>query len=146
SLTETYYTNNLKFAKLFFWECLTKLYKVEGFEGIEKLYHKLSFQLMFNIHEIEEDYDVFVAFETMNNRGKKSTNLELLKNRLIYLTTLYDNSQLDAEDKDELRDQINDAWKEVYYQLGRNQNVPLADDDFLRAHWSIFSIFPQNKQ
>ena len=41
---------------------------------------------MFNIHEIADDYDVFVAFETMNNRGKKLTNLELLKNRLIYLT------------------------------------------------------------
>ncbi|MBS3948990.1 MAG: hypothetical protein KGZ57_11975 [Dethiobacter sp.] len=34
------------------------------------------------LHEIEDDYDVFVAFETMNNRGKKLTNLELLKNRL----------------------------------------------------------------
>lgn len=30
---------------------------------------------MFNIHEIEDEYDVFVAFETMNNRGKKLTNL-----------------------------------------------------------------------
>lgn len=49
---------------------------------------------MFNIHEIEDDYDVFVAFETMNNRGKKLTNLELLKNRLIYLTTLYDTDKL----------------------------------------------------
>lgn len=42
---------------------------------------------MFNLHEIEDDFDVFVAFETMNNRGKKLSNLELLKNRLIYLTT-----------------------------------------------------------
>ena len=48
---------------------------------------------MFNLHEIEDDYDVFVAFETMNNRGKRLTNLEL--NRLIYLTTLFDESQLD---------------------------------------------------
>ena len=47
---------------------------------------------MFNIHEIADDYDVFVAFETMNNRGKKLTNLELLKNRLIYLTTLYEDN------------------------------------------------------
>lgn len=29
-------------------------------------------------------------------------------------------------DKAELRKQINDAWKEVYYQLGRNQNSPLS--------------------
>lgn len=28
---------------------------------------------MFNLHEIDDDYDVFVAFETMNNRGKRLT-------------------------------------------------------------------------
>lgn len=85
---------------------------------------------MFNLHEIDDDYDVFVAFETMNNRGKKLTNLELLKNRLIYLTTLYDDEVFDEKDKSALRKKINDAWKEVYYQLGRNKSVPLSDDDF----------------
>ena len=44
---------------------------------------------MFNVYEISDDFDVFVAFETMNNGGKRLSNLELLKNRLIYLTTLY---------------------------------------------------------
>jgi uncharacterized protein with ParB-like and HNH nuclease domain len=34
---------------------------------------------MFNVYEINDDVDVFVAFETMNNRGKKLSNLELLK-------------------------------------------------------------------
>jgi len=74
----------------------------------------------------------------MNNRGKKLTNLELLKNRLIYLTTLYDDDVFDEKDKSALRKKINDAWKEVYYQLGRNESVPLSDDDFLRAHWIIY--------
>lgn len=144
SMKETYYTQNLKFAKTFFSDCFENLFKSEGLDGIEKLYHKLAFQLMFNIHEIEEDYDVFVAFETMNNRGKKLSNLELLKNRLIYLTTLYDDDQLDSTDKDELRKKINNSWKEVYYQLGRNQNSPLADDEFLRAHWTIYFQYTRN--
>ena len=87
---ETYYTKNLKYAKTFFAENMQVMYASEGIEGIERLYKKLTLKLMFNIHEIEDDYDVFVAFETMNNRGKKLTNLELLKNRLIYLTTLFD--------------------------------------------------------
>lgn len=82
---------------------------------------------MFNIHEIDDDYDVFVAFETMNNRGKKLTNLELLKNRLIYLTTLYSDSKFDKLDKANLRKQINDTWKEVYYQLGRNEKYSGSD-------------------
>ena len=100
---------------------------------------------MFNLHEIDDDYDVFVAFETMNNRGKRLTNLELLKNRLIYLTTLYDDDVFDEKDKSALRKKINDAWKEVYYQLGRNKSVPLSDDDFLRAHWIIYFRYSRKR-
>ncbi|MEQ8678082.1 MAG: DUF262 domain-containing protein [Aggregatilineales bacterium] len=135
---ETYYTKNLKYAKLFFAENLVAMYESSGIDGIEQLYKKMTLRLMFNLHEIEDDYDVFVAFETMNNRGKRLTNLELLKNRLIYLTTLFDDVQIDKTDKEQLRKNINDAWKEVYYQLGRNQNAPLSDDDFLRAHWITY--------
>lgn len=145
TVNETYYTKNLKYAKEFFLDCLKKLYAAEGIDGIEAVFRKITLQLMFNIHEIEDDYDVFVAFETMNNRGKKLTNLELLKNRLIYLTTLYDTDKLDAMDKAELRKQINDAWKEVYYQLGRNQNSPLSDDEFLRAHWIMYFQYSRTK-
>jgi conserved hypothetical protein len=145
TVNETYYTKNLKFAKSFFRENLTALYENEGIEGINNFYLKLTLKLMFNIHEIDDDYDVFVAFETMNNRGKKLTNLELLKNRLIYLTTLYSDEKFDEMEKSHLRKQINDAWKEVYFQLGRNENVPLSDDDFLRAHWTIYFAYSRRK-
>ena len=145
TVNETYYTKNIKFAKSFFRENLTALYENEGIEGINNLYLKLTLKLMFNIHEIDDDYDVFVAFETMNNRGKKLTNLELLKNRLIYLTTLYSDEKFDEMEKSHLRKQINDAWKEVYFQLGRNENVPLSDDDFLRAHWTIYFAYSRRK-
>jgi len=145
TVNETYYTQNLKYAKEFFLDCFGKLYTAEGINGVEDVFRRITLQLMFNIHEIEDDYDVFVAFETMNNRGKKLTNLELLKNRLIYLTTLYDTGKLDPMDKAELRKQINDAWKEVYYQLGRNQNSPLSDDEFLRAHWIMYFQYSRKK-
>jgi len=138
ALDESYYTKNLNYAKLFFSNNLNAFFADEGMAGIEILYRKLTLKLMFNLHEIKDDYDVFVAFETMNNRGKKLTNLELLKNRLIYLTTLYEEKQLDNNDKEQLRVNINDAWKEVYYQLGRHKESPLSDDDFLRAHWITY--------
>lgn len=93
---------------------------------------------MFNLYEISNDFDVFVAFETMNNRGKKLSNLELLKNRLIYLTTLYDEHELKQDEKEVLREKINDSWKEVYYQLGKNKKSPLHDDEFLTAHWIMY--------
>ncbi|MEE0265747.1 MAG: DUF262 domain-containing HNH endonuclease family protein [Acutalibacteraceae bacterium] len=144
SVSETYYTKNLKAAKEFFIDNLNELYKTEGLTGINRLYKKLTQKLMFNIHEIDDDYDVFVAFETMNNRGKKLTNLELLKNRLIYLTTLYDDKKFDSLEKTHLRKEINEAWKEVYYQLGRNKDTPLSDDEFLRAHWIIYFTYTRN--
>lgn len=74
----------------------------------------------------------------MNNRGKKLLDLELLKNRLIYLTTLYSDAELDLADRNSLRNTVNMAWKEVYHQLGRNKARPLNDDDFLRAHWTMY--------
>lgn len=145
TVNETYYTKNLKFAKNFFKENLTVLYENEGVDGLNELYTKLTQKMMFNIHEIDDDYDVFVAFETMNNRGKKLTNLELLKNRLIYLTTLYSDYKFDKMDKENLRKQINETWKEVYFQLGRNEKTPLSDDEFLRAHWIIYFAYSRRK-
>lgn len=145
TLRETYYTKNLKHAKEFFSRELREYHEKKGMTGIADLYIKLTLHFMFNIHEIEDDYDVFVAFETMNNRGKKLTNLELLKNRLIYLTTLYGKDVLDEENERALREMINGAWKEVYYQLGRNENDPLSDDEFLRAHWIIYFSYSRKK-
>lgn len=145
TIKETYYTKNLKYAKEFFGKELLAYYEKKGIEGINDLYRKLTLKLMFNIHEIEDDYDVFVAFETMNNRGKRLTNLELLKNRLIYLTTLYSSDILDGTDQIALRELINKAWSEVYYQLGRNENNLLSDDKFLRAHWIIYYSYSRKR-
>ena len=145
TIKETYYTKNLKYAKEFFAKEIHEFYGKKNLEGLSQIYQKLTLQLMFNIHEIEDDYDVFVAFETMNNRGKKLTNLELLKNRLIYLTTLYSKEILDEQNEVALREMINKAWKEVYYQLGRNENEPISDDEFLRAHWIMYFAYSRKK-
>ena len=138
SVQETFYTLNLSNAKLYFTEQLSNLYEHAGQEGLQDIYKKLTKRLIFNEYIIKDDFDVFVAFETMNNRGKKLSDLELLKNRLIYLTTLYTDEELDPAERKSLRDTVNDAWKEVYHQLGRNKTRPLNDDDFLRAHWTMY--------
>jgi len=138
SVNETFYTLNLKNAKQYFSEQLAALYKHEGLPGLQEVYKKLTQYFKFNEYIIPDEFDVFVAFETMNNRGKKLSDLELLKNRLIYLTTLYDNNELDQAERRSLRENITNAWKEVYYQLARNATKPLNDDEFLRAHWIMY--------
>lgn len=138
ALRETFYTLNLQKAKEYFIGQLREISNQEGPSILQDLYKKLTQKFLFNEYIIKDEFDVFVAFETMNNRGKKLSDLELLKNRLIYLTTLYDDNELKPDDRKSLRDTINDAWKEVYHQLGKNKLKPLNDDDFLRAHWIMY--------
>lgn len=145
SIQETFYTLNLENAKAFFKENLDAFYNTDGINGLEEIYKKITQNLMFNVYEIGDDFDVFVAFETMNNRGKKLSNLELLKNRLIYLTTLYGDDELKSDERNSLRETINEAWKEVYFQLGRNKQNPLNDDDFLTAHWIMYFTYSRQK-
>jgi uncharacterized protein with ParB-like and HNH nuclease domain len=145
SIEETFYTLNLRNAKLYFYEQLKELYSESGMSGLQEVYKKLTKKFLFNEYVIKDEFDVFVAFETMNNRGKRLSDLELLKNRLIYLTTLYTDDELDAAERKSLRDGINSAWKEVYYQLGRNDKRPLNDDDFLKAHWIMYFQYSRKK-
>ena len=145
TIQETFYTLNLSNAKRFFLEQLHKWHQQEGVPGLQSLYRTLTKQFLFNEYIIKDEFDVFVAFETMNNRGKKLSSLELLKNRLIYLTTLYTDEELDPAGRANLRNLINEAWKEVYHQLGRNKSKPLNDDDFLRAHWIMYFKYSRKK-
>ena len=80
----------------------------------------------------------------MNNRGKPLSKLELLKNRLIYLSTLLPSSTKE-EDRRALRRNINDAWKTVYEYLGREKGHALDDDDFLRAHWIMYFTYARDE-
>ena len=144
---ETYYTLNLENAQKFFNQNIQLLYDQEDKDGIERVFRVLTKQMKFNLFEIDKnqcEFDVFAAFESMNNRGKKLSNLELLKNRLIYLTTLYTEQELDSISKESLRKEINEAWKVVYAQLGQNKNRPLDDDEFLYAHWIMH--FPYSRK
>jgi predicted transport protein len=135
TIEETFYTLNLQNAKDFFKNKISKLIEKSGFVKLEEIYRKLTLQLKFNMYYIVDDFNVFVAFETMNNRGKRLSYLELLKNRLIYLSTLFDN---DDDDKNKVREDINNTWKEIYGYLGKNKNRPLSDDEFLQNHWMIY--------
>lgn len=145
TVQETFYTLNLENAKKFFVENLKNYHEKYGFAEIEILFKKVTQNLKFNVYEISDDFDVFVAFETMNNRGKQLSKLELLKNRLIYLTTLYEENEIKEDERISLRDRINDSWKEVYHQLGRNKQFPLNDDDFLVAHWIMYFQYTREK-
>lgn len=134
---ETLYTRNLIKAKNFFNEKLAQL----SLNEISVIYKKVTQKFKFNLYEVSDEIDVFVTFETMNNRGKLLTSLELLKNRLIYLSTLFK----DNAGKGRLRSNINDAWKTMYEYLGKNPEVSLSDNLFLRNHWTMYFKYSRKK-
>lgn len=136
--TETTYTANLAAARTFF----TDRIKGAPLAERERWFKALTQRFLFHVHELEGDVDVFIAFETMNNRGKPLSKLELLKNRLIYLATLMPGSEAERQT---LRRNINSAWKDVYHFLGRRKDCVLDDDDFLRAHWIMY-FSPESDQ
>ena len=131
SESTTKYTSNLKNALEFF-ETELKSYDASNLEAI---YTKITQHFLFNTYEISSDIDVYVTFETMNNRGKPLSYLELLKNRLIYLSTLFD---VKSEVKARLRRNINNCWKDIYDVIGRSKFDYLPDDEFLDAHFHIY--------
>lgn len=134
---KTLYTNNLINAKEFFLKQLSQL----PINEVSMIYKKLTQKFKFNVYEINDELDVFVTFETMNNRGKQLSNLELLKNRLIYLSTLFENN----EGRKTLRVKINNVWKTVYEYLGKNPKLRLDDDEFLKNHWIMYFKYSRRK-
>ncbi|RZD20080.1 DUF262 domain-containing protein [Pseudoalteromonas sp. MEBiC 03485] len=134
---ETLYTQNLSKAKAFFMKKLSELTTDE----IAVIYKKLTQKFKFNLYEIDDEIDVYVTFETMNNRGKPLTSLELLKNRLIYLSTLFKEHEGHAV----LRAKINNAWKTIYEYLGKNPEAPLSEHLFLRNHWTMYFKYTRRK-
>jgi len=94
---------------------------------------------------LPEELDEYVVFETMNNRGKPLSQLEKLKNRLLYLNDKYlvtENTEearvLNEAQKLSLEQAINKAWITIYKSLGQNKTRPLGDEDFLKNHWITY--------
>lgn len=134
-LQNTLYTRNLMNAKNYFAK------KIQDYtqDQLATLFIKVTEQLKFNEYIID-DMNVYITFETMNNRGKSLSTLELLKNRLLFLSTLFSSLYKDdktLENVKTLRTHINIAWKTIYRYLGKSENR-LDDDTFLKDHWIMY--------
>lgn len=109
-------------------------------DQIDLLINKTASKLVFNVVKVDPKiFNIHVAFESINHRGKQLTKLELLKNRLIYVATLLrkpdtKDAQEWAATKESLRGQINSAWSDIYSWLGRGGKEALDEEEFLRNH------------
>lgn len=80
------------------------------------------------IYQVESDAEVGVIFETLNERGKPLSELEKVKNYLLYLAR-----QLPHEQQADLAVIINSSWTDIFDRLSRLRSM--NEERLLRAHW-----------
>lgn len=129
------YKSNINEASSFIEKELLKF----DYEEVNKIIDLILDKIVFNLYFVTDSFDVRVTFETMNNRGKKLSKLELLKNRLMYLSTF-----LNPNDALLIKKDINNAWKNIYDNLSFG-DAQLSDDEYLKAHWIVYKRLQKHK-
>lgn len=108
-------------------------------EWLRTLHHKVTEQIGFTLYPAEDEAEVGVIFEVMNDRGKSLTNLEKVKNYLLYASNSLDHCN-------NLAKTVNSAWSEILRRLMAAHLILNTDEDrLLRAHW-LTHYNPQSRQ
>ncbi|MGN8450843.1 DUF262 domain-containing protein [Helicobacter pylori] len=119
----SFYAKNLIYAYEFFQEKISDT----PMETLEKMFDALIKKILFSVVELNDNrIDPFSSFETINNRGKDLSTLELLKNRLHFVV----HKICDEEDLENLQNEINDTYTRIYHDLRQFEDAHL--ESFLK--------------
>ncbi len=106
----SFYAKNLIKAYAFFKEKISDT----PVGTLEKMFDALIKKMLFSVVELNDNrIDPFSSFETINNRGKDLSTLELLKNRLHFVA----HKICDEGDLENLQQEINDTYTLIYHDL-----------------------------
>ncbi|MFP6294360.1 DUF262 domain-containing protein [Helicobacter pylori] len=116
----SFYAKNLIDACAFFKEKISDT----PMETLEKMFDALTKKMLFSVVELNDNrIDPFSSFETINNRGKDLSTLELFKNRLHFVAHKICNGQK----LETLQQEINKTYTIIYDDLRS-----FKDDDLER--------------
>ncbi len=119
----SFYAKNLIEAYAFFQEKISDT----PIEALEKMFDALIKKMLFSVVGLNDNrIDPFSSFETINNRGKDLSTLELLKNRLHFVA----HKICDEEELENLQQEINDTYTRIYHDLRFFKDDHL--EDFLK--------------
>ncbi len=119
----SFYAKNLIDAYAFFKEKISDT----PVGTLEKMFDALTKKMLFSVVELNDSrIDPFSSFETINNRGKDLSTLELLKNRLHFVA----HKICDEEDLENLQNEINDTYTRIYHDLRQFEDAHL--ESFLK--------------
>jgi len=121
---------NLLDARLYFDVFFSK-YK--SIPRIIKMYNNLFSKFKVNITELEDESEVGLIFETMNNRGLQLSDIDKVKNYLIYLSHKLNEKKL-AKD-------INKSFGEIFSELMKieNHSVTQIENQFLKDCYVVYT-------
>ncbi|GAA8353659.1 DUF262 domain-containing HNH endonuclease family protein [Helicobacter pylori] len=106
----SFYAKNLIDAYAFFKEKISDT----PVETLEKMFDALIKKMLFSVVGLNDNrIDPFSSFETINNRGKDLSTLELLKNRLHFVA----HKICDGKKLEKLQNEINDTYTLIYHDL-----------------------------
>ncbi|MFB1300437.1 DUF262 domain-containing protein [Helicobacter pylori] len=106
----SFYAKNLIDAYTFFKEKISDT----PVGTLEKMFDALIKKMLFSVVGLNDNrIDPFSSFETINNRGKDLSTLELFKNRLHFVA----HKICDGKKLETLQNEINDTYTRIYYDL-----------------------------
>ncbi|WRF76426.1 DUF262 domain-containing HNH endonuclease family protein [Helicobacter pylori] len=106
----SFYVKNLIKAYAFFKEKISET----PVGTLEKMFDALIKKMLFSVVGLNDNrIDPFSSFETINNRGKDLSTLELFKNRLHFVA----HKICDGKKLENLQNEINDTYTRIYYNL-----------------------------
>lgn len=112
-------------AKAFFMESLDGMSLDELNQWIQKILNRL----LLIRYEVGSEIEAGLVFEAMNDRGKSLTQVDKIKNYLIYLAY--------RKDDQDLAPIINQAWGEIFKNVMGTDRFD--EDDLLRYHWIMLT-------
>ena len=137
------YKDKLSDAKKFFEKSLeTFTNEIELDKLTKALLNNMLFTVFFSLSEDEDDENIDIApeiiFESINNRGKELSKIDILKNRIFYL------DKQGLIDKD-IVFSVENSWKNIFDNLSDIKNPYIKDDDYLLTHHYTFGNDPNIK-
>ncbi len=114
----SFYAKNLIEAYTFFKEKISDT----PIEALEKMFDALIKKMLFSVVGLNDNrIDPFSSFETINNRGKDLSTLELLKNRLHFVA----HKICEGKKLEKLQQEINDTYTLIYHDLRQFEDAHL---------------------
>ncbi|GAA8418227.1 DUF262 domain-containing protein [Helicobacter pylori] len=124
----SFYAKNLIEAYAFFKEKISNT----PIETLEKMFDALIKKMLFSVVGLNDNrIDPFSSFETINNRGKDLSTLELLKNRLHFVA----HKICEGKKLEKLQQEINDTYTLIYHDLRQFEDAHL--EGFLK-HFVVY--------